>query len=115
MALEMTTDDLAQGCKVVRAVGEIDLHSVELFEETFQDLLANQPKSLLIDLTGIRFMSSSGIGVLMTCNAAYEGTDGKLVLILGDGTVRESLKLIGILDLIPVVASEQEALARIGL
>lgn len=110
MGLEVTTDEPQLGVHAVRAVGEIDLHSVELFEDCVHEILAQNPRKLLIDLSRVVFMSSSGIGVIMTANAALGDQEGALVLVGVKGVVEEALRLIGLLDLFPMAASVEEAL-----
>lgn len=110
MGLEVTADEPKPGIHTVHAKGEIDLHSVELFEDVVHEVLAKNPKKLLIDLSGVTFMSSSGIGVIMAANAALDDKDDAIVLVGISGVVEESLKLIGLLDLFPIAKSIEEAM-----
>lgn len=53
---------------VLRAVlsGEIDHHvCAEVREEIDREFFKNSPKKLILDLTGIQFMDSSGLGLIM--------------------------------------------------
>ena len=110
MSLEVTIEDLEGGCKVVRAVGEIDLHSIELFDESVQEAAEAGPKALFINLSGVDFMSSSGIGVIMGCTGEFDGDQNLMVLVGLKGAVKESLRVIGLLDMLPMADTEEEAL-----
>ena len=50
----------------VRIEGEVDHHSaVSLREEVDREILEVRPKRLELDLSGVSFMDSSGIGLIM--------------------------------------------------
>ena len=51
---------------IARLYGELDHHSVQpLREEIDAMALQNRPKQLILDFTGVGFMESSGIGLVM--------------------------------------------------
>ena len=51
---------------IARLYGELDPHSVQpLREEIDAMALQNRPKQLILDFTGVGFMDSSGIGLVM--------------------------------------------------
>lgn len=110
MDLEVTVDDIAPGCKVVRAVGEIDLHSVEFFQESVEECLSAKPMALLFDMSKVTYISSSGIGILMVSYADLADRDGKLVFVGVQDPVKEALRLVALLDMALVAATEKEAL-----
>ena len=46
--------------------GEIDHHSAKAMrEETDETLLRRRPKTLVLDFSGVSFMDSSGVGLVM--------------------------------------------------
>jgi anti-anti-sigma factor len=50
---------------VIRAEGEIDLHSVSDLRRLIEDFLRTGYSKLIIDLTGVTYLDSSGIGALL--------------------------------------------------
>lgn len=51
---------------VARLNGELDHHSVQLLRQQIDAMaLQNQPKELIFDFSGVSFMDSSGIGLVM--------------------------------------------------
>jgi anti-anti-sigma factor len=61
------------GTVVLTVTGEVDLGSVAALQEAVDRALALQPPELAFDLSGLRFMDSSGIAVLLRA-AARIGT-----------------------------------------
>ena len=114
MKLELTVDELAPGCKVIRASGEIDMHTVQSLDDTVLDLLDEEPQAIVLNLAKLNYISSSGIGVIMNCHAEMVGRGGVLVLTGVHGNVEQSLQLTGILDMTPHAKTEEEAIKMVG-
>jgi anti-anti-sigma factor len=62
-----TVDPVASGgdTTVVGIVGELDLESVEAIELDLEALIKAAPQRLAFDLSGVTFMDSSGIAMLL--------------------------------------------------
>jgi anti-anti-sigma factor len=63
----------------ISVVGEIDLAGAEDFVEEFCVVARDAPRPLLVDMTGVTFMDSSGI-IALTRVAAALGTSQIVVL-----------------------------------
>jgi anti-anti-sigma factor len=61
--------DLAHGRLVLR--GEFDMDDVDAFEKVLKLMLAVDPPVLKIDLTGLTFLGSAGIGCLIRAHNAH--------------------------------------------
>lgn len=58
--------DYSEGCLVVYIAGDIDHHSAKrMREETDMLLVQLAPKKLILDLNGVSFMDSSGLGLVL--------------------------------------------------
>jgi anti-sigma B factor antagonist len=58
------------GAYVLTVVGEIDLSTVGELEQVVDRVLAASPTALDFVLTGVEFMDSSGLAILLTASAA---------------------------------------------
>ncbi len=66
-----------------------------------KSLIADGIKKVVIDLKGVKWMNSSGLGVLMSCMTSLETAGGKLKLASVTDKVQSILmitKLIGLFD-----------------
>ena len=54
------------GIPVVELVGELDIANVVVLENALEPILEREPRRLVLDLSRLRFMDSSGIAVLLT-------------------------------------------------
>ena len=73
--------------------------------------VAKQPRTMIIDLSGLRFMDSSALHVILRANRAMDRLGGVLALASPLEPVAKMLRLTAADQLIPVYASVREATA----
>ncbi len=89
--LTYTSED---GILTLKLTGEIDHHSaVGLREEADRLIYLEHPKKLLLDLSGIDFMDSSGLGFIMGRYALVSKLGGSLALLNPNARVSRILSL----------------------
>lgn len=81
---------------VVRVGGEIDLTSAPQLDEGLQELVNGSVKHLTLDLSGVSFMDSTGLRVLLKTSKVLEGSGGKLDLREPSDPVRRLLEVSGL-------------------
>lgn len=78
-------------------------------EDALRAAVANKPESLVVDLTGVEFLASAGMGVLVAAHdSAGEGT--RFCVVADGPSTSRPLKLVGIADIVPLYATLDEAL-----
>ena len=94
----------------VGLVGKLDIAGAEEIGLPLATL-AGAKQSILIDMSGVTFIASIGIRHLVMATKALNPRGGKLVLVNPTELVRDVLETSGVTQLIPVMATETEALA----
>jgi len=94
----MTT---STGCK---PVGRLDGANAATYEKEFLGLLVGDVTSLNIDLSGLDYVSSAGLRVLLVAAKAAKGKGGKVVLLSPKPAILEVLKISGFDKIIEVRA-----------
>jgi anti-anti-sigma factor len=82
---------------VLRLTGELDLSNVAEAEAVLVAAEAEAPGVLLIDLSGLRFVDSSGVRLVLLAQARAAQADRRLVLGLGRGPARRLFDVLGLL------------------
>lgn len=80
-----------EGTPVVAASGEVDLHAVPRFREAMQDAESRagaEKPLILVDLSEVGFMDSSGLGVLIGHHRELEERGGELRIIPGEAALK---------------------------
>lgn len=89
--------------------GEIDHYSaVWVRGEIDENIAKYRPKSLVLMLSGIDFMDSSGIGLVMGRYARMQSIGGKLTVRAPSDRVERILRLAGIERIVNIEKGEEE-------
>ncbi len=84
------------GTLTVRLLGEIDHHSASVLRRELDELIcSHRPKKLLLDLSAVDFMDSSGLGLIMGRYTLLDGLGGETVLLNPTERIRKILDLAG--------------------
>jgi anti-sigma B factor antagonist len=77
--------------------------------------LADEGKrGVVVDLTDVTFMDSTGIGVLLNAVSHFEGRHAQLVVVCDSDLILRPLQLTGVINLISVVDSREKALGALA-
>ena len=89
--------------RVVRVSGEIDLSNAHDVLCAIGDAVRSEATSIIVDLSGVTFLDSSGISMLFRLRAriAHSRQDLRLVVPL-DSPIRRVLELTRVADVIPI-------------
>jgi anti-sigma B factor antagonist len=105
---------MASGCAVVSVKGRIDASSCCGLESTLSGLVGQGEKSIVVDMSGLEYISSSGLRVLLATYKQVKKTDGHLSIAGPTPFVREIFEISGFLRIFPAYESVEDALNRQG-
>ena len=94
-------------------IGKLDVVGADAVAQPLASL-AGAKTGLIVDMSGVTFIVSKGLHQLISAAKALARRGGKLVLVNPNAVVQEVLVAAGIVDLMPIVATEGEAVALIG-
>mgnify|MGYP006304501085 CR=1 FL=1 len=83
-------------CSVVNVSGRIDSNTAPEFEATLQNLIENGTHNIVVETSGVKFISSAGLRSLVSCMKACKKKGGELVLATPSKRVTEVMKLAGL-------------------
>ena len=112
MSGELDLSTTSQGsCAVVRVEGEIDLDSAgELSEAALAAMQEIGPR-VVLDLSGVTFMDSTGLKVLLAVHKRAELAGGRLVLAAPTRSVNRVVSITGFDRTLAVAESVEDAVA----
>jgi anti-anti-sigma factor len=109
--LTFTVRRAAPGVAVLAIAGEIDISSSPDLGAQITSLVDEGTHRLVLDLAGVDFIDSSGLGVLMIGRRRIQDGDGTIAIVVTRPNVLRVLTLSGISDVISVYPTVDEALA----
>lgn len=99
---------------IVRLKGELDHHTADIFRHSVEkELKKKSNQNLIINVTGLTFMDSSGIGVILGRYKQVKDKGGQVAICGLDKHHQRILQLGGLLNIIPVFGNESQALINL--
>jgi anti-sigma B factor antagonist len=96
---------------VLEMSGRITLgRDCQQIESDVDELLRNKQTRIVFDLAKVKYMDSSGIGILVMCSGKIKGAGGALRLAGATGVVDQTLTLTRMNVIVPVFATVGQAL-----
>jgi anti-sigma B factor antagonist len=94
-------------------IGELDLSTAPLLESAFDAVLTDEDAEMIVvDLTKLSFMDSTGIHLLIRMHGACADVD-RLRVINGSRSVQRILDLTGVRAHLPIISSDCDPLASL--
>lgn len=85
----------------ISIAGELDLATADDVERELERVEATDAGAIVLDLSNLTFMDSTGVRLLMTANARSRADTNRLTLIRGTPAVQRVLELSGVDALLP--------------
>jgi anti-sigma B factor antagonist len=95
----------ANGVTYVTLGGEFDLAGVEQFDSAVRKLEANAPQTLVIDLSTLDFMDSSGLRALVMADQRARQVGRRLAIVPGPPSVRRVFEITQLDDRLDLIDS----------
>jgi anti-sigma B factor antagonist len=91
----------AHGQVVVEIEGELDLSCLELLDQEVGRVMATDASSVVLDLSGLEFIDSSGIQLLLQLESKSRMNGNRLRMVRGSSKVQRLLELTGADRMLP--------------
>jgi anti-sigma B factor antagonist len=103
-----------RGATVVALSGDVDVAQGLGLRDLLGELLSGPPGAIVVDLSGVRFLDSSGVGLLVTSHRRAAG-DGRGFAICGAGdAVQRTLELTRTDRILSIHPTLDDALTALG-
>lgn len=100
-----------QGVIVVAVAGKLDSNTSPEAQRALDAILAGGGKKIVVDFTGLDYISSAGLRVLLGAAKRLSGAGSALRLFGLNDTVREVFQISGFATILHVFPTEADALA----
>jgi anti-anti-sigma factor len=112
--LEIDVSAAAGDVPVVALRGELDFGEAPTFGRVLEELLAEGEHKVVVDLSDLTFIDSSGISVLVGAARAAAAEHGTLVVAAPRPHVQRVFDIVNLSELVAVEQSLESALQRVG-
>ncbi len=110
MNLELETDK--RGTRsVVTLRGEIDVYTAPRLRQALIDLVEGGATQIVVDMSSVDFLDSTGLGVLVGGLKRVKSNDGELRLVVTQDRIMKIFDITGLAKVFPIFGSTDEALS----
>lgn len=102
--INITTEELPQGIVSIAIKGYVVTVNCSILTQTLDNLFAQRQYKIVVDMSGVEYLGSTGAGILIGALAKAQENQGKLVLVQPQPRVMEVFNLLG-LDQILTIAN----------
>ena len=99
---------------VVAPEGTIDIDTSKILKEALIGLIDTGRTVVLVDFSGVDFMTSTGLGVLVAFSKRVEEVDGKVALCSLSDDIQSVFDTVGFTRFFDINQSAKEALASLS-
>jgi anti-sigma B factor antagonist len=100
-----------EGCTVVTVAGELDIHTAPSLQSAISELIDHGVHDLVVDLSQVDFIDSTGLGVLVAGLKKARALHGSLELVCHQDRLLKVFRITGLLDDFAIHESLEAALA----
>ncbi|BDD88255.1 STAS domain-containing protein [Desulfofustis limnaeus] len=105
----VTRDDVV----IIGVQGRLDAVTAPAFDREVESVLADTPTKVLIDGTGLDYISSAGLRSILALAKKLQAGGGRLALCGLSGLVREIFEMAGLHTMLTICRDEAEARSRL--
>ncbi len=108
--MDLGLDVSQRGEVTVLAVhGEIDVYTAPKLREKLIELVSEGSYDVVVNLEGVDFLDSTGLGVLVGALKRVKAHDGSLSLVCTQDKILKIFKITGLTKVFPIHTSVEEA------
>jgi anti-sigma B factor antagonist len=113
MTMVEITSTTEENYKLIQVIGEVDASSSIQLDNAIKSAFESE-KKILVDLSGLSYISSAGLGVFVSHLEEIETKKITLVLFGLSENVMQIFNLLGLPQLLKIVDSKEEAIETIN-
>jgi anti-anti-sigma factor len=107
--MEIHYSELDNGINLIKLNGKLDIVGVSEIDTKFAGYCSGDKVRVIVDLSGVDFLASIGIGLLVLTAKSVANRGGKMVLLSPTLEVQSVLEITGIPAIIPAYAHLESA------
>jgi anti-sigma B factor antagonist len=114
MDLEFSTTEHTDGLVVLAVHGEVDVATAPQLRERLVAIMSAGNSHVVLDLQGVGFLDSTGLGVIVGCLKRARSNQGDLTLVCTSPSILKVLDITGLTNVFSIFDDVDEAVADGG-
>jgi anti-sigma B factor antagonist len=102
-----------QGYKILEVEGEIDVYTAPQFKEAVNKIIAGGQKDLIVDMSQVSYMDSSGFGTLLSATKRLRPEGGTVNLVSVNSAIDRMLRITRLNTVFGIYSTTSDAIESI--
>jgi anti-sigma B factor antagonist len=102
------------GDVLIRAVGELDMSSAPSLTAAAEDAIGDGYRLLLLDLSGLSFLDSTGLSALLAIHREAKARDAQAAIIAPSDNALRVLEMLGVEQVLNIHDTIEDAVRHLG-
>jgi len=98
---------------IIEVQGEIDVYTSPRVKETINELIEKEQYNLIINLEDVRYIDSTGLGVLIGALKKVREHNGSINLICTNPQIKKIFNITGLVKIFGIYKNQEEAISSI--
>jgi anti-sigma B factor antagonist len=112
--MKLEYSELADGIRLIKLEGRLDLNGTYSVEVPFVNRCAGEGVRVLVDLSGVSYVSSVGIPMLVNTAKSVMSRGGRMAFLSPQENVVKVLELVGVSQVMPIYEDQASAVAGLS-
>lgn len=108
--MELTVAEVGAGVTCIRLNGRLDAAGAEQVGVRFTASIVPAGRNVIVDLSGVSFLASMGMRLLISTARALSAKPARMVLFGAPALVQDVLEQAALDQIMPITGSESQAL-----
>ena len=110
MDIKVDTRQVEDNISIIEVQGEIDVYTSSWVKEAVADFIQKGNYNIIINLEEVRYIDSTGLGVLIGALKRVREKDGTISLICTNPQIKKIFNITGLVKIFQIYKSEEEAI-----
>lgn len=103
-----------EGVSIVEVLGEVDVSSAPILHDGLSELLDSGVRSIVVDLSGVGFLDSTGLGTLVGLRKRADELGTTLAVACSQERVLKLFRITGLDSVFAIYPSGDVAISALG-
>ncbi len=110
---ELTDESLNDNTHLIAVRGEVHVSTAPEFSERLNEAIATGKPGVVLDMSGVEFIDSTGLSVLLNALRRVTRQQGRLALVVSNPTVLRLFEITRLDSTFDIAPTRDEAIARV--
>ncbi|MBR0518367.1 STAS domain-containing protein [bacterium] len=99
-----------EGCNILNVCGDVDVYTSPKVKESINALIEKEIYNIVVNLEDVRYVDSTGLGVLIGALKKVKEHNGNIVLVCTNPQIKKIFQITGLVKIFSIFANSEDAI-----